>query len=119
MQHYRVQVVKAASMELPNDVKIAVIGGSGLYSLDGITVVGEVNPLTPWGHPSGESGHGRRDECISITASGHGVRTHVNELEGCCKITFAFPAPCLNGLEFVDIKGRLSSIIADSVAPYI
>ncbi|KAI9203794.1 nucleoside phosphorylase domain-containing protein [Polychytrium aggregatum] len=34
------------------DVDIAVIGGSGLYSLEGLTVLGEVNPLTPWGHPS-------------------------------------------------------------------
>ncbi|TPX44536.1 hypothetical protein SeMB42_g04298 [Synchytrium endobioticum] len=39
-------------MELPTDVTIAVIGGSGLYALDGITVIGQVNPLTPWGHPS-------------------------------------------------------------------
>ncbi|TPX31649.1 hypothetical protein SmJEL517_g05072 [Synchytrium microbalum] len=39
-------------MELPTDVKIAVIGGSGLYELDGLTLLGQVNPSTPWGHPS-------------------------------------------------------------------
>ncbi|KAF9359806.1 hypothetical protein BGX26_011364 [Mortierella sp. AD094] len=33
-------------------VKIAVIGGSGLYNLDGLEVVAEVNPETPWGKPS-------------------------------------------------------------------
>ncbi|KAJ1558989.1 hypothetical protein HK096_002008, partial [Nowakowskiella sp. JEL0078] len=34
------------------DVQIAVIGGSGLYHLDNLTVLGEVYPLTPWGYPS-------------------------------------------------------------------
>ncbi|KAF9408610.1 S-methyl-5-thioadenosine phosphorylase [Podila epigama] len=33
-------------------VKIAVIGGSGLYNLEGLEVVAEVNPDTPWGKPS-------------------------------------------------------------------
>ncbi|KAF9537858.1 CorA metal ion transporter [Mortierella hygrophila] len=33
-------------------VKIAVIGGSGLYNLEGLTHVTEVNPDTPWGKPS-------------------------------------------------------------------
>ncbi|KAI8992027.1 nucleoside phosphorylase domain-containing protein [Mycotypha africana] len=35
-----------------DDVKIAVIGGSGLYNLEGLEVVEEVNPETPWGFPS-------------------------------------------------------------------
>ncbi|KAJ3191368.1 hypothetical protein HK101_007830 [Irineochytrium annulatum] len=34
------------------NIKIAIIGGSGLYSLDGLKVLGEVNPTTPWGPPS-------------------------------------------------------------------
>ncbi|ORZ36705.1 transferase-like protein [Catenaria anguillulae PL171] len=34
------------------DVKIGIIGGSGLYALDNLQVLGEVYPLTPWGHPS-------------------------------------------------------------------
>ncbi|KAF9274847.1 hypothetical protein BGZ88_002757, partial [Linnemannia elongata] len=33
-------------------VKIAVIGGSGLYNLEGLTHVTEVHPDTPWGKPS-------------------------------------------------------------------
>jgi 5'-methylthioadenosine phosphorylase len=30
----------------PNDVKIAIIGGSGLYNLEGLEVIEEVNPET-------------------------------------------------------------------------
>ncbi|KAJ1547274.1 hypothetical protein HK405_006285 [Cladochytrium tenue] len=33
-------------------VRLAVIGGSGLYSLEGLQVVGEYAPTTPWGAPS-------------------------------------------------------------------
>ncbi|KAI8918806.1 nucleoside phosphorylase domain-containing protein [Entophlyctis helioformis] len=33
-------------------VDIGVIGGSGLYQLDGLRVIGEINPETPWGFPS-------------------------------------------------------------------
>ncbi len=32
--------------------KVAVIGGSGLYSLDDLKILGEVTPKTPWGKPS-------------------------------------------------------------------
>ncbi|CAO3611592.1 unnamed protein product [Mucor fragilis] len=35
-----------------HDVKIAVIGGSGLYNLEGLEVIEEVNPETPWGFAS-------------------------------------------------------------------
>ncbi|KAJ2927831.1 hypothetical protein H1R20_g9261, partial [Candolleomyces eurysporus] len=34
------------------NVLIGVIGGSGLYHLDHLTVLHTVNPLTPWGYPS-------------------------------------------------------------------
>ncbi|KAJ2963174.1 hypothetical protein NQZ79_g1838 [Umbelopsis isabellina] len=34
------------------DVPIAVIGGSGLYNLDNLEVIEEINPETPWGFPS-------------------------------------------------------------------
>ncbi|KAJ1939443.1 S-methyl-5-thioadenosine phosphorylase, partial [Kickxella alabastrina] len=34
------------------DVRIGVIGGTGLYSLDGLKVVEEVTVETPWGLPS-------------------------------------------------------------------
>ncbi|KAG2224217.1 hypothetical protein INT45_001335 [Circinella minor] len=39
-------------MSNTHDVKIAVIGGSGLYHLDNLEIVEEVNPETPWGFPS-------------------------------------------------------------------
>ncbi|KIJ59784.1 hypothetical protein HYDPIDRAFT_32887 [Hydnomerulius pinastri MD-312] len=34
------------------DVLVGVIGGSGLYHLDNLTLVETVNPETPWGYPS-------------------------------------------------------------------
>ena len=34
------------------DVKIGVIGGSGVYDLEGLEVLEEVHPDTPWGKPS-------------------------------------------------------------------
>lgn len=37
---------------MSGDVKIGIIGGSGLYNLDGMTVLDEVKPITPWGEPS-------------------------------------------------------------------
>jgi len=42
-----------ASFESNSDsVLIGVIGGSGLYHLDNLTFVKQVNPETPWGFPS-------------------------------------------------------------------
>ncbi len=35
-----------------DDVKIAVIGGSGVYDIEGLEVEKEVHPETPWGKPS-------------------------------------------------------------------
>ncbi|KDN53515.1 Methylthioadenosine phosphorylase [Tilletiaria anomala UBC 951] len=35
-----------------HDICVGVIGGSGLYKLEGIDVVDQVNPETPWGLPS-------------------------------------------------------------------
>ncbi len=37
---------------MSEQVKIGVIGGTGLYSLDGMEIKGEVFPVTPWGKPS-------------------------------------------------------------------
>ncbi|KAJ3115097.1 hypothetical protein HDU96_001209 [Phlyctochytrium bullatum] len=39
-------------MSFSGKVKIAIIGGSGLYNLEGLNVIAEVNPSTPWGFPS-------------------------------------------------------------------
>ncbi|ORX72863.1 glutamate biosynthesis-related protein [Linderina pennispora] len=48
------------------DVRIGVIGGTGLYTLDGLTVKEEVTPVTPWGEPSGPI-------TIAETARGHQI----------------------------------------------
>lgn len=37
---------------MANTVKIGVIGGTGLYSIDGMETIDEVTPETPWGKPS-------------------------------------------------------------------
>ncbi|KAJ3343475.1 hypothetical protein HDU93_008134 [Gonapodya sp. JEL0774] len=34
------------------DVKIAIIGGTGLYQLENVKHIAEFEPLTPWGYPS-------------------------------------------------------------------
>ena len=31
---------------------IGVIGGSGLYEIEGVKMVDEIKPQTPWGEPS-------------------------------------------------------------------
>lgn len=36
------------------DIKVAVIGGSGIYKLDGIKVINQLKVSTPFGDPSGE-----------------------------------------------------------------
>ena len=35
-----------------NNIRAAIIGGTGLYSLDGMEILEEVYPDTPWGKPS-------------------------------------------------------------------
>ncbi|KAJ3215363.1 hypothetical protein HDU67_000519 [Dinochytrium kinnereticum] len=39
-------------MSFSGKIKIGIIGGSGLYNLEGLKVLAEVNPSTPWGFPS-------------------------------------------------------------------
>ncbi|KAJ1673279.1 S-methyl-5-thioadenosine phosphorylase [Spiromyces aspiralis] len=35
-----------------SDIRLGVIGGTGLYQLEGLEKVGEVQPQTPWGKPA-------------------------------------------------------------------
>ncbi|KAJ3170421.1 hypothetical protein HDU87_008815 [Geranomyces variabilis] len=56
----------SADAELYKDVRIAVIGGSGLYNLDNLHVLGEIRPKTPWGEPSDAI-------VISKTPDGHKI----------------------------------------------
>lgn len=39
-------------LDAVDDVPIAIIGGSGLYHLEHMSVLGEICPETPWGKPS-------------------------------------------------------------------
>ncbi|KAI0786551.1 Methylthioadenosine phosphorylase [Abortiporus biennis] len=41
-----------ATESTEKNVLVGVIGGSGLYHLDNLTLIEEVNPETPWGYPS-------------------------------------------------------------------
>ena len=42
----------ANSIRLPEEVHLAIIGGTGLSTLDGFKPVATINPETPWGFPS-------------------------------------------------------------------
>ncbi len=60
---------------MSSTAKIGIIGGSGLYGLDGLKVEAEVTPETPWGKPSdaiviGEYA-GRRVAFLSRHGRGH------------------------------------------------
>jgi len=65
-----------------NDVKVAFIGGSGLYRLDTLKPVDEIEPETPWGKPSSKI-------VICETEAGnhvaflarHGIGHHLNPSE--------------------------------------
>lgn len=37
---------------MSENIKIGIIGGTGLYSLDGMEIIKEIHPETPWGKPS-------------------------------------------------------------------
>ncbi|KAJ2082074.1 S-methyl-5-thioadenosine phosphorylase [Coemansia sp. RSA 988] len=60
------------------DVRIGVIGGTGLYSLDGLKVVETVAVETPWGQPSGPVtiAESQRGHKIAFLAR-HGPAHHV------------------------------------------
>ena len=36
-----------------NDIKIGIVGGSGLYEMEGLTEINEIRVETPFGDPSG------------------------------------------------------------------
>ncbi len=54
-------------------VKAAIIGGTGLYSLDGMELVEEVLPETPWGKPSDTIKIGKIQEKLIAFLPRHGV----------------------------------------------
>ncbi|GBF39817.1 S-methyl-5'-thioadenosine phosphorylase [Leptospira johnsonii] len=54
-------------------VKAAVIGGTGLYSLDGMELVEEILPETPWGKPSDTIKIGKIHDKLIAFLPRHGV----------------------------------------------
>jgi 5'-methylthioadenosine phosphorylase len=58
-------------------VTLAVIGGSGIYEIDGLTDIQEVNPATPFGQPSDAivigTLHGRRVAFLPRHGRGHRI----------------------------------------------
>ncbi|KAJ3292090.1 hypothetical protein HK104_005565 [Borealophlyctis nickersoniae] len=63
-------------------VEIGVIGGSGLYHLDNLTVLGECNPLTPWGYPSDKIVVSQTEGGVKVAfLARHGRGHHLNPSE--------------------------------------
>ncbi|CAG8442608.1 17243_t:CDS:2 [Dentiscutata heterogama] len=63
-------------MDKTKAVKIAVIGGSGLYKFDHLTPIKEIYPETPWGYPSSkivivEDSRGSQIAFLSRHGAGH------------------------------------------------
>ena len=86
-------------------VAIGVIGGSGLYSLDNLKVLGEYYPDTPWGKPSdhliiAETAQGQKVAFLARHGRGHYLtpsevpsRANIAALKSIgCKVIVAFSA---------------------------
>lgn len=56
-----------------SEIKIAIIGGSGIYKLDGINVVTKHKVETPFGHPSGEIFECEVNQCHFYFIPRHGI----------------------------------------------
>jgi 5'-methylthioadenosine phosphorylase len=61
--------------------KIAVIGGSGLYDIEGLTNIEEVNPDTPFGKPSAPITIGRLEGANVAFLPRHGKGHHISPSE--------------------------------------
>lgn len=61
-----------------DEIRIAVIGGSGLYEMEGLTDVHEVRPKTPFGEPSDAITIGRLDDRQIAFLPRHGVGHRIN-----------------------------------------
>lgn len=64
-----------------NDVKIGVIGGTGLYSVDGLEMLEEIHPETPWGKPSDSIAIGKLKNKIIAFLPRHGRGHFLNPSE--------------------------------------
>jgi len=64
-----------------NDAKIGVIGGSGLYEIEGMTRVKKVRPRTPFGNPSDVITIGSLEEMRIAFLPRHGKGHHISPTE--------------------------------------
>ncbi|TGK27923.1 S-methyl-5'-thioadenosine phosphorylase [Leptospira gomenensis] len=55
------------------NVKAAIIGGTGLYSLDGMELIEEIHPDTPWGKPSDKIKIGKYKGKLIAFLPRHGI----------------------------------------------
>ena len=67
--------------EIQEPIRIGIIGGSGLYSLDGLQVLGELEIKTPWGLPSDNIVIGVIDGDYVAFLARHGRGHHLTPTE--------------------------------------
>jgi 5'-methylthioadenosine phosphorylase len=65
----------------PAKAKLAVIGGTGLYNIEGMEAIETVNIETPFGPPSGSIGIGRLGEINIAFLARHGIGHHISPTE--------------------------------------
>lgn len=58
---------------MSHNVKAAIIGGTGLYSLDGMELIEEIYPDTPWGKPSDKIKIGKYKGKLIAFLPRHGI----------------------------------------------
>lgn len=63
------------------DVRIGIIGGTGLYQLDGLEILEEIFPETPWGKPSDKITIGKYKEKKVAFLPRHGKGHFINPSE--------------------------------------
>ncbi|WFD03461.1 S-methyl-5'-thioadenosine phosphorylase [Malassezia obtusa] len=60
-------------------ILVGVIGGSGLYKLEGIEIIDSVNPKTPWGYPSSPISIARTDSGTLVAfLARHGLKHSIS-----------------------------------------
>ena len=72
-QYTMLGMISPSSPSIDSDVRLGVIGGSGLYGLDGLTDVQRHEIRTPFGEPSAPVMHGRLGEIELLFIPRHGI----------------------------------------------
>ena len=66
---------------MENRIRAAIIGGTGLYGLEGMEVIDEVKPQTPWGKPSDKITIGKYRGKLIAFLPRHGVGHFISPTE--------------------------------------